>query len=109
MISKNFSIRFRTNDDHPDAHIKGPEHLCIFNVPDALHRFKDRQHRPRTAFDLHAGSFRQDAGNIFQQAATRYVRQSFYRARIKQTLERAQVTNMRLQQRRAIVSPRSSR
>src|SRR5204863_1610050 len=75
------------------------EHLRFGNVANLLHDFEDWRRRPRAEPDLNPCSLRQNARNVFRQTAAGDMRQSFYHSAIEQAFKRAQITQVRTQQR----------
>ena len=91
-------VRGRADDDHADAHVEGSVHLRFGDASDLLHDAEDRRHGPTPALDFDRSAFGQDARDVFDEAAARYVRERFDDAGVEQTFERSKVTEVRLQQ-----------
>ena len=55
--------------DEADAHVEGAHHFVLRNLAELAEVFEDRQHGPGADLDLSAGSFGQNAGKVFGDAA----------------------------------------
>ena len=73
-------IRFGTNHDHPDPHIKSPEHLFFINIAELLHHAEYWEFGPGASVYFYGDTRREDAGDVFEKAAAGDVDEAFYNA-----------------------------
>ena len=73
---------FRTNHNHPDAHIECSEHFFFIDVTEPLHEAEDGQFGPGAAGYFYRDAFGQDAGDVFEKAAAGDVGEAFYEAAV---------------------------
>ncbi|BAF60724.1 hypothetical protein PTH_2542 [Pelotomaculum thermopropionicum SI] len=75
-----YSFRLPGRNDHCQAyaHVEGAQHLGLRNPAGLSDQFKHRGHRPLSQEDVNRRTGREDAGNVFGQAAPGDVGQPLY-------------------------------
>src|SRR5229473_2554464 len=69
MLSERVHIRFSTDHDHSNTHIKCPEHFTVLNITEPLHKAKDCRLGPGTSFYFNSYTLGKNTRNIFKKAA----------------------------------------
>jgi len=89
------------DDDESDTHVEGAKHLVLGNVAERSKVFEDWQHRPGTKLDLSGSAARQDARQVFGDAAASDVSHTRREPRIHELLNDGQVAAVDFHQSRS--------